>query len=85
MTKNNKEKATRIVTFKEDYYSKPGKEKGEPPIYRKGSVHAIRQELVKQLQAKGAKFDTKELDVEAVAQRRKKMIADNKAKALATA
>lgn len=59
---NNKEKNTRIVTFKEDYFSKAGIKEGAQPIYKKGSVHAIHHLVVKSLQAKGAKIDVKTHD-----------------------
>lgn len=64
----NKEKETRIVTFKEDYASKAGKAAGKV-IYRKGSVHAIHFKLVKQLETKGAKMDVKKYDKEAAERR----------------
>lgn len=56
---NNKEKNTRIVTFKEDYYSKAGTKEQASPIYKKGSVHAIHHLTVKSLLAKGAKMEIK--------------------------
>lgn len=77
---NNKEKNARIVTFKEDYASKAGKEKGEI-IYRKGSVHAIHKSIVAQLQAKGAKMDVKEVPVDAIVKRAKALRLDNLKKA----
>lgn len=62
---NNKEKNTRIVTFKEDYYSKAGGGPGKAnPIYKKGSVHAIHHLTVKSLEQKGAKMDVKKHDPE---------------------
>lgn len=77
---NNKEKNARLVTFKEDYVSKAGKEKGEI-IYKKGSVHAIHKTLVKQLQEKGAKMDVKEVPVDAIVKRHKALRAVNMKKA----
>lgn len=73
---NNKEKNTRVVTFKEDYNSEAGKKANQPPIYRKGSVHAIHKDLVKKLQDKGAKVDVKPLDVEAMVRRIKAQRAE---------
>lgn len=64
----NKEKETRIVTFKEDYASKPGKAAGKI-IYRKGTVHAIHFKLVKKLEATGVKMDVKKYDKEAAERR----------------
>lgn len=64
----NKEKETRIVTFKEDYTSKPGKAKGKV-IYKKGTVHAIHFKTVQQLQLNGAKMDVKKYDKEAAEKR----------------
>lgn len=64
----NKEKKTRIVTFKEDYRSKAGGPDSQP-IYRKGSVHAIHHLVVKSLQAKGAKMDVAKYDPEAAIKR----------------
>ena len=64
----NKEKETRIVTFKEDYASKVGKTKGEV-IYKKGTIHAIHFKTVQQLQEKGAKMDVKKYDKEAAEKR----------------
>lgn len=55
---NNKEKNTRIVTFKEDYQSKAGGKDGQV-IYKKGSIHAIHYLTVKSLLAKGAKMEVK--------------------------
>lgn len=78
---NNKEKQTRKVTFKEDYYSKAGKELGEAPIYRKSSVHAIHEGLVSQLQAKGAKMEVGKFDFEAIKKRHKKQLNENRKKA----
>lgn len=59
---NNKEKNTRIVTFKEDYFSKAGLKENAAPIYKKGSTHAIHHLTVKSLQAKGAKMDIQKHD-----------------------
>lgn len=53
----------RVVTFKEDYTSKPG-----TTIYKKGSVHAIHQRLVAQLQEKGAKMEVKKYDYQRAVQ-----------------
>lgn len=53
----------RIVTFKEDYTSKPG-----TIIYKKGSVHAIHQRTVAQLQEKGAKMEVKKYDYQRAVQ-----------------
>lgn len=67
---NNKEKNTRIVTFKEDYVSQAaitGEKNGGPkatPIYKKGSAHAIHHLVVKSLEKKGAKMDVKKHDPE---------------------
>ena len=52
----------RIVTFKEDYNSKVGIAKGNDPIYRKGSKHAIHQRTVAQLKEKGAKMEVEKFD-----------------------
>lgn len=52
----------RVVTFKEDYFSKVRAEKKLDPIYRKGETHAIHQKTVKQLQDKGAKMEVKRFD-----------------------
>lgn len=79
-----KEKETRIVTFKEDYSSAPqvaiaakaGKDAKPEVIYRKGSVHAIHQSLVKKLEAKGVKMDVKKFDKEASEKRIKKARAE---------
>ena len=73
---NNKSKNTRIVTFKEDYMSAPGKEKGEV-IYKKGSTHAIHFSIVKKLEAKGVKMDVKKHDPEAAEKRLKTARAKN--------
>lgn len=83
----NKEKETRIVTFKEDYSSKAQKAVAgiaEKPdvIYKKGSVHAIHQSLVKKLEANGAKMDVKKFDKEASEKRIKAARAKEKQKAL---
>lgn len=59
---NNKEKNTRICTFKEDYFSKAGLKEGAAPIYKKGSTHAIHHLTVKSLLAKGAKMEVKTHD-----------------------
>lgn len=67
----NKIKNTKIVTFREDYVSKPGKEAGEV-IYKKGTSHAIHKSIVKELQKKGAKMEIKEPDYEAAVKRAKK-------------
>lgn len=77
---NNKEKNARVVKFKEDYFSKPGKEKGEV-IYRKGETHAIHKNLVAKLEKAGAKMEVKEVDVDAQVARLKKRRADNLKKA----
>lgn len=67
---NNKEKNTRIVTFKEDYISQAAltaEKNGGPkaqPIYKKGSTHAIHHLTVKSLLAKGAKVEVKKHDPE---------------------
>lgn len=79
----NKEKETRIVTFKEDYSSKAQKAAAgltDKPdvIYKKGSVHAIHQNLVKKLEAKGAKMDIKKFDKEASEKRIKAARAKEK-------
>ena len=76
---NNKEKNTRICTFKEDYKSKAGDKKGEV-IYRKGSQHAIHYLTVKSLLAKGAKIDVKAFDPEAAIKKLKARRATEKAK-----
>lgn len=72
----NKEKETRIVTFKEDYSTKAQKhvaELAKPEVlFKKGSVHAMHQSLVKSLEAKGAKMDVKKFDKEASEKRIKK-------------
>lgn len=77
---NAKEKETRIVTFKEDYSSKAGKEAGEV-IYKKGSMHAIHFKTVKSLEAKGAKMDVKPYDKEAAEKRIKKAMEEKNKKA----
>lgn len=77
---NNKEKNARFVTFKEDYSSKPGKEKGEV-IFRKGTTHALHKNVVKQLQDKGAKMDIKEVPVDAIVKRHKALRLANLKKA----
>lgn len=74
---NNKEKETRIVTFKEDYSTKAQKAMAgltdKPEVlFKKGSVHAMHQSLVKSLEAKGAKMDVKKFDKEASEKRIKK-------------
>jgi len=69
---NNKEKNTRIVTFKEDYQSAPGKLQTVPEtIYRKGSTHAIHYSIVKKLEAKGVKMDVRKHDPEPIIKRLK--------------
>ena len=73
----NKFKKTRVVTFKEDYASKPGLEKGEV-IFAKGSTHAIHQNTVAKLQAKSVKMDVKEFDHPAYVNRSKKQLAENR-------
>jgi hypothetical protein len=82
---NNKEKNTRLVTFKEAYNSKAGTAAGKPPIYKKGSTHAIHKDLVKKLQEKGAKIEVKPLDTEAMIRRIKARKAANLKKAEAKA
>lgn len=83
----NKEKETRIVTFKEDYSTKAQKavagltDKPEV-LFKKGSVHALHYSLVKSLEAKGAKMDVKKFDKEASEKRIKAARAKEKAKAL---
>lgn len=69
---NNKEKNTRVVTFKEDYVTKAG-----TVVYKKGSTHAIHKTLVKNLQEKGMKADVRALDVEAGVKRLKLKRAEN--------
>lgn len=76
----NKFKKTRIVTFEEDYASKPGKAKGEV-IYRKGSTHAIHQNIVAKLQVANVKMKVKEFDHAAYITRSKKQLAENRKKA----
>ena len=73
---NNKEKNARLVTFKEDYQSTPGKLNGEV-IYKKGTSHAIHKTLVKKLQDKGAKMDVKDIPVDAIVKRAKAARAEN--------
>jgi hypothetical protein len=83
----NKEKETRIVTFKEDYSStaakseatKAGKDVKPQVIYRNGSVHAIHYSLVKKLEAKGVKMDVKKFDKEASEKRIKARMEKEKA------
>lgn len=78
--KPNKIRNTRIVTFKEDYFSQIGlKEKAEP-IYRKGSTHAINITLVALLKDKGAKFDIKEFDYDGAVRRAKVQLQKNRDK-----
>lgn len=72
----NKIKNTRLVTFKEDYTSKPGKDEGYV-IYKKGTTHAIHKSIVKELVRKGAKLESKEPDYEAAVKRAKKQLTDN--------
>lgn len=78
----NKFKNTREVTFKEDYYSAPGKkalEKKEVavPIYKKDSKHYIHYKTVEQLKEKGAKMTVKDFDHTAYVNRSKKQKAEN--------
>lgn len=69
---SNKLKNTRVVTFKEDYFSKAGlKNVPSEPIYRKGTTHAIHQNLVAQLKDKGAKMDVQKFDEQAAIKRAK--------------
>lgn len=74
---NNKEKNTRIVTFKEDYFSKAGEKEKASSIYKKGSVHAIHHLTVKSLLAKGAKMDVKKHDPEPGVKRLKEQMKKN--------
>lgn len=74
---NNKEKNTRIVTFKEDYFSQAGLKEKTAPIYKKGSVHAIHHLTVKSLLAKGAKMDVKKHDPEPGIKRLKEQLKKN--------
>lgn len=74
---NNKEKNTRIVKFKEDYFSKAGIKEKSAPIYKKGSVHAIHHLTVKSLEAKGAQMDVKKHDPEPGIKRRKEELKKN--------
>lgn len=86
---NNKEKNTRIVTFKEDYISQAalaGEKAGGPkaqPIYKKGSTHAIHHLTVKSLLAKGAKMDVRNHDpapgVKRLQEQRKKNLKNSEA------
>lgn len=73
---NNKLKNTRIVTFKEDYFSKAGA--GKEPIYKKGSTHAIHHALVDKLKEKGAKMEIKEVNEQAYIKRAKDQMAKNR-------
>lgn len=73
-------KDAKLVTFKEDYQSKPGKAKGEI-IYEKGSQHAIHKALVKRLAEKGAKMDIKDVPVDQIVKRAKAQRAQNLEKA----
>lgn len=77
---NNKLKNTRVVTFKEDYHSKPGALLNADPIYRKGESHAIHFKLVDKLRESGAKIDAKPFDEQASIAKRKKILADNRKK-----
>lgn len=77
----NKEKETRIVTFKQDYSSDAQKaiagKDGKPDIlFKNGSVHALHQSLVKKLTDKGVKMDVKKFDKEASEKRIKKARAE---------
>jgi hypothetical protein len=80
---NNKEKNTRIVTFKEDYVSQAALA-GEKaigvkaqPLYKKGSTHAIHHLVVKSLLAKGAKMDVKKHDPEPGVKRLKEQLKND--------
>ena len=77
---NNKEKNTRIVTFKEDYKTKAG-----TLVYKKGSTHAIHKDLVGSLKEKGAKMDVQTFDPAAGIKRLKQKRAENLKKAEALA
>lgn len=59
MAKNNKLKNTREVTFSEDY--NPSK---SVPIYSKGETAYIHKDNLENLKKGGAKFSSKELNVE---------------------
>jgi hypothetical protein len=80
---NNKFKNTRIVTFKEDYFSKAGVAKNEAPIYKKGSTHAIHYKLVDDLKEKGAKMEVKNFDEQAYIRRSKEQQAKNRKMSMA--
>jgi len=83
----NKEKETRIVTFKEDYSSEAaknvakaaGKDVKPEAIFKNGSVHALHYSLVKKLEAKGVKMDVKKFDKEASEKRIKARMEKEKA------
>lgn len=67
----SKERNARIVTFKEDFNSVAGKAEGTPPIYKKGTKHAMHQKLAASLQAKGAKIEVAKYDPEPAVRRLK--------------
>lgn len=73
---NNKIKNNRVVTFKEDYPSKPGAQ----PIAKKGEVHALNVVLAAQLKDKGAKIEIKEIDYAGGIKRAKEQLAKNREK-----
>lgn len=75
---NNKFQKTRIVTFKEDYYSKPGAATNGEPVYKKGSTHAIHETLVAQLEKKGAKMSVSMFDEKKYLSRSKEQLAKNR-------
>lgn len=80
----NKEKETRIVTFKQDYSTdaqiavaaKAGKDVKPDVLFKSGSVHALHQSLVNKLAFKGVKMDVKKFDKEASEKRIKKARAE---------
>lgn len=83
MAINNKFKNTRVVKFKEDYFSGPLKKQledqpGTEPIYKKGSTHYIHKDTVAKLEKKGAKMEVKEFDHAAYVNKSKKQLAKNK-------
>jgi len=81
MATSNKERNARIVTFKEDYFSKAGAAEKANPIYKKGTKHAMHATLAAQLQAKGAKIDVAKYDPDPAVRRLKAQRADNLKKA----
>jgi len=64
----------RIVTFEEDYTTNARIEAKQPPIYRKGSKHAIHQVTIAQIKEKGAKMKVATYDYKRAVELAKKEI-----------